>query len=329
MEGGSTYSDSNMTVILQNDRLPCSSEVIESLWLSNSSPSLHVDSGSGSTSMVNFEDTRGGNTTDRSFLPPLDQEDNGNGDYDGCFHQPEKKRRLLAHQVQCLERYFEVENKLEPERKVQLAKELGLQPRQVAIWFQNRRARFKTKQLEKDYDSLKTTYDKLKADNDNLLEEKEKLKNEVHLLTDKLLQREKEKENSEPFDHIKQMNTEPQNPVSEKLSNVPIVVCKQEDASSAISDVLDSDSSHCTDGNHSISQLEPVDSSHVFEPDQSDFSQDEEDNLNRTLLPPPSRTLLPPPWFPKLEDCCYDVLPANCCSLGLPVEDQPSWFWPC
>lgn len=92
---------------------------------------------------------------------------------------PEKKRRLTAEQVQFLEKSFDVENKLEPNRKTQLAKELGLQPRQVAIWFQNRRARCKTKLLEKEYDSLKSCYDKLKADYDTLFSDNEKLKNEV------------------------------------------------------------------------------------------------------------------------------------------------------
>ncbi|KAA8529474.1 hypothetical protein F0562_033727 [Nyssa sinensis] len=316
MEGGRVYggSGSNMTVALQNHRLPCSPEVLESFWLSNSCPSLH-----GSTSMVNFEDVRGGNKRDRSLFPPLDIEENDDEDYEGGFHQPEKKRRLRADQVQFLERTFEVENKLEPERKVQLAKELGLHPRQVAIWFQNRRSRFKTKQLEKDYDSLKASYDKLTADYDSLLKEKENLKNEVLLLTDKLLPREKEKANAEPFDDpTKPLDAETQKPspnaVSENLSNVP----KQEDASSAKSDVFDSDSPHCTDGNHS-SLLEPADSSHVFEPEQSDFSQDEEDNL--------SRILLCPPCFPKLEEGCYNDLPESFCNLGLPIEDQPSWFW--
>ncbi|CAI0399287.1 unnamed protein product, partial [Linum tenue] len=99
---------------------------------------------------------------------------------DEYFRQPEKKRRLSVDQVQFLEKSFEVENKLEPERKIQLAKDLGLQPRQVAIWFQNRRARWKTKRLEKDYDALQSSFDALKADYDGLLKEKDKLKAEVN-----------------------------------------------------------------------------------------------------------------------------------------------------
>ncbi|KAG2273894.1 hypothetical protein Bca52824_056449 [Brassica carinata] len=91
----------------------------------------------------------------------------------------EKKKRLSLEQVMALEKSFELGNKLEPERKMQLAKALGLQPRQIAIWFQNRRARWKTKQLERDYDFLKKQFDVLKSDNDSLLANNKKLHAEL------------------------------------------------------------------------------------------------------------------------------------------------------
>lgn len=135
--------------------------------------------------MVSFEERRKeSNNSEKPFFTQIDSKSgNCNEEFDGCFHPPEKKRRLSSNQVQFLEKSFEVENKLEPERKLQLAKELGLQPRQVAIWFQNRRARYKTKVLEKEYDSLKASYDKLKSDYDNLFKENEKMKNEVYLIS--------------------------------------------------------------------------------------------------------------------------------------------------
>lgn len=88
-------------------------------------------------------------------------------------------RRLGYDQVKALEKAFEVENRLEPERKVRLASQLGLQPRQVAVWFQNRRARWKTKQMERDYTLLKNKFEALKADRDKLLQEKDHLQAEL------------------------------------------------------------------------------------------------------------------------------------------------------
>ncbi|PIA40475.1 hypothetical protein AQUCO_02500286v1 [Aquilegia coerulea] len=99
---------------------------------------------------------------------------------------PEKKRRLTAEQVHLLEKSFAAENKLEPEQKTELAKKLGLQPRQVAIWFQNRRARWKTKQLERDYDVLKASYDSLLSNYDTIVKENEKIKSEVVSLAEQL-----------------------------------------------------------------------------------------------------------------------------------------------
>lgn len=117
----------------------------------------------------------------QSMLDGLDEED--------CLeesgHISEKKRRLSVDQVKALEKNFEVENKLEPERKVKLAQELGLQPRQVAVWFQNRRARWKTKQLERDYGILKASYDSLKQNFEALQHDKEALVAELKELKSK------------------------------------------------------------------------------------------------------------------------------------------------
>ncbi|KAA8548088.1 hypothetical protein F0562_004651 [Nyssa sinensis] len=144
------------------------------LFLGNGEPLFR-----GTRSVINMEET----SKRRPFFSSSEEL------YDEEYYDeqlPEKKRRLTAEQVHMLEKTFEAENKLEPERKTQLAKKLGLQPRQVAVWFQNRRARWKTKQLERDYDQLKSSYDSLLSDYDSLLKEKEKLKAEVVSLTEKL-----------------------------------------------------------------------------------------------------------------------------------------------
>ncbi|KAK7265767.1 hypothetical protein RJT34_33390 [Clitoria ternatea] len=327
MAGGRLFSTapanlSNITLLLHNNNQTApSSQPLDSLFLSSSSPFL------GSRSMVSFEDVQGGKGGgNRSFFHAFDVDENGDEGMDEYFHQPEKKRRLSVEQVQFLEKSFEEENKLEPERKSKLAKDLGLQPRQVAIWFQNRRARWKTKQLEKDYETLHASFDNLKANYDNLLKEKDKLKAEVASLTEKVLAREKQEGS------LKQAESETKGSMqeaSEKAlhesisegegSKVSVIgACKQEDISSARSDILDSDSPHYTDGVHS-SLLEHGDSSYVFEPDQSDLSQDEEDNL--------SKSLLPPYIFPKLEDVDYSDPPENSCSFGFPEEDHALWTW--
>lgn len=83
----------------------------------------------------------------------------------------ERKKRLTSDQLESLERSFQEEIKLDPDRKMKLARELGLQPRQIAVWFQNRRARWKSKQLELLYDSLKQDYDAVSREKLKLQEE--------------------------------------------------------------------------------------------------------------------------------------------------------------
>ncbi|KAG0499629.1 hypothetical protein HPP92_004320 [Vanilla planifolia] len=101
---------------------------------------------------------------------------------DDCSQPGEKKRRLSIEQVRTLERNFELGTKLDPERKMHLARALGLRPRQIAIWFQNRRARWKTKQLEKDYEALKREFEIAKSHNDALLAHHKKLQAELFAL---------------------------------------------------------------------------------------------------------------------------------------------------
>ncbi|KAE8727874.1 Homeobox-leucine zipper protein HOX4 [Hibiscus syriacus] len=124
----------------------------------------------------------------QALLDDLEEEDR----LEEVDQATEKKRRLSVNQVKALEKNFELENKLDPERKLRLAEELGLQTRQVAIWFQNRRARWKTKQLEKEYVVLKSKYDVLKLDYDKREQEKQALASELTELKAKL-----KEENSE------------------------------------------------------------------------------------------------------------------------------------
>ncbi|KAK1276774.1 Homeobox-leucine zipper protein ATHB-40 [Acorus gramineus] len=96
-----------------------------------------------------------------------------------------KKRRLSDEQVKFLEMNFGRERKLESGRKVHLATELGLDPKQVAVWFQNRRARWKTKQLEEEYS-------KLKAEKEAIVLDKCHLQAQILKLEQQLSEAEKE-----------------------------------------------------------------------------------------------------------------------------------------
>ncbi|KAI3859105.1 hypothetical protein MKX03_008170 [Papaver bracteatum] len=109
-----------------------------------------------------------------------------------------KKTMLTVEQVDALEMSFQEEiqleqqqppgritelrknrTKLDPEKKMKLSKELGIHPRQVTIWFQNRRAKMKGKQLERLYNVLQQDYEIVSKENRHLQQEVMELKDKL------------------------------------------------------------------------------------------------------------------------------------------------------
>ncbi|KAH0701703.1 hypothetical protein KY285_015981 [Solanum tuberosum] len=70
-----------------------------------------------------------------------------------------RKRKLSEEQVNLLERSFGDAHKLDMETKAKLASELDLDLQQIAVWFQNRRARWKKKKIEDEYSKLKSQHE--------------------------------------------------------------------------------------------------------------------------------------------------------------------------
>ncbi|XP_048537537.1 putative homeobox-leucine zipper protein HOX26 [Triticum urartu] len=97
----------------------------------------------------------------------IDDGDDG-GDSAG---RARKKLRLTAEQAALLEKSFRAHNVLSHGEKQDLAGQLGLKPRQVEVWFQNRRARTKLKQTELDCELLRQWCERLSDDNARLRRE--------------------------------------------------------------------------------------------------------------------------------------------------------------
>ncbi|XP_028792973.1 homeobox-leucine zipper protein ATHB-52-like [Neltuma alba] len=102
---------------------------------------------------------------------------------------PEKlnKKRLTEDQAAILEKSFACRKKLEPEQKLQLSKQLGVPPRQIAVWYQNKRARWKTQSLEEDYGALQLKLENLMAEKKQLERDVERLKAELKEAKEMLL----------------------------------------------------------------------------------------------------------------------------------------------
>jgi homeobox-leucine zipper protein len=87
-----------------------------------------------------------------------------------------KKLRLTKDQSVFLEESFKEHNTLNPKQKQALARQLNLRPRQVEVWFQNRRARTKLKQTEVDCEYLKKCCETLTEENKRLQKEVQELR---------------------------------------------------------------------------------------------------------------------------------------------------------
>ncbi|KAA8515206.1 hypothetical protein F0562_018385 [Nyssa sinensis] len=97
------------------------------------------------------------------------------------------KKRLTQDQVRLLETSFNFNNKLDTDRKLQLSQQLGVPPRKIAIWYQNKRARWKNQSLEVDHKSMQLRLETVMADNKRLEREVERLRAELHKAQDMLL----------------------------------------------------------------------------------------------------------------------------------------------
>nr|GLL48086.1 homeobox-leucine zipper protein ATHB-6-like [Ipomoea trifida]GMD88808.1 homeobox-leucine zipper protein ATHB-6-like [Ipomoea batatas] len=202
-----------------------------------------------------------------------------------------KKRRLSVEQVHALEKVFEVDNKLDPERKVKIAAELGLQPRQIAIWFQNRRARYKTKQLERDYNLLKANYESLHLNYIKIEQEKEGLIAELKGLKEKQLV-----EENKECNHSAHENQDPSAPRNCGLSSETKDLMDFKDGSS------DSDSSGV---------LNNEDCSFHYPP----------------LMPPKSSSLYQP-QFVKMEEQASGFNAEDSCNI-FSLDQPPNLYWYC
>lgn len=88
-----------------------------------------------------------------------------------------KKLRLTKEQSALLEDSFKQHSTLNPQKQKQaLADRLNLRPRQVEVWFQNRRARTKLKQTEMDCEQLKKCCETLTDENRRLQKELQELR---------------------------------------------------------------------------------------------------------------------------------------------------------
>ncbi|XP_002979015.2 homeobox-leucine zipper protein HDG2 [Selaginella moellendorffii] len=91
----------------------------------------------------------------------------GSGGEDQDNEPPRKKRyhRHTPHQIQEMEALFKECPHPDDKQRQELSRELGLEPRQVKFWFQNRRTQLKAQQERAENSMLRLEIEKLRAEN--------------------------------------------------------------------------------------------------------------------------------------------------------------------
>ncbi|XP_020684394.1 homeobox-leucine zipper protein ROC8 [Dendrobium catenatum] len=101
------------------------------------------------------------------------------GDEQDVTESKGKKKRYHRHtprQIQELEAMFKINPHPDEKQRMQLSRDLGLEPRQIKFWFQNRRTQMKTQHERADNCALRSENDKIRCEN---IAMREALKNAI------------------------------------------------------------------------------------------------------------------------------------------------------
>ncbi|KAL6906327.1 hypothetical protein ACP4OV_003928 [Aristida adscensionis] len=136
--------------------------------LSGGSGSGHLD---GLLSFVDGDDDRPEHKPRNSSLdlPPADgggqQQQQAQPQLVSANGKKKRYHRHTAHQIQQMEALFKECPHPDDKQRLKLSQELGLKPRQVKFWFQNRRTQMKAQQDRADNVLLRAENESLKSDN--------------------------------------------------------------------------------------------------------------------------------------------------------------------
>lgn len=108
--------------------------------------------------------------SDDEFDVDGEAENDGNGGDKNKKRKRKKYHRHTAGQIREMEALFKDSPHPDEKQRQQLSKQLGLHPRQVKFWFQNRRTQIKAIQERHENSLLKTEMDKLRDENNALRE---------------------------------------------------------------------------------------------------------------------------------------------------------------